>query len=112
MSIVALESATLIILLSFQTIERAFGLLRSRFKRISVLRQKSLHKMVRITMAAAVLHNICIMEDDNVQYYLRTADAIPPPRPQPFLQPTHNALNTNAGRYKRNLIMGDVVRNG
>ena len=59
--------------LSFQCIERSFGLLKARFKRLSVLRQKSMRKMIRVVMAACILHNVCIMEKDNITYFLQQA---------------------------------------
>ena len=46
-------------------IERAFGLLGLRFPRLLHLTAKNNTKRIRIVVAACVLHNWCIMEDDH-----------------------------------------------
>ena len=53
-----------------QNVERAFSLLKRRFRRLHLLNQKSHERAVIVVMAACILHNICIMEQDNVDYYL------------------------------------------
>ena len=58
----------------FQTIERAFSLLKRRFKRLRLLNQKSHEKAVQVVMAACILHNIAILEDDNVQFFLNSCE--------------------------------------
>ena len=45
-------------------IERAFGLLGLRFPRLLKLKVQSLEKRINCIVAACVLHNWCIMEDD------------------------------------------------
>ena len=45
-------------------IERAFGLLGLRFPRLSHLNARSNEKRIKCVVAACVLHNWCIMEDD------------------------------------------------
>ena len=45
-------------------IERAFGLLGLRFPRLLKLKVQSLEKRINCKVAACVLHNWCIMEDD------------------------------------------------
>ena len=45
-------------------IERAFGLLRLRFPRLMKLKVNTLEKCIKCIVAACVLHNWCIMEDD------------------------------------------------
>ena len=46
-------------------IERAFGLLGLRFPRITHLKCKSNTKRIKVVVAACVLHNWCLMEDDD-----------------------------------------------
>ena len=45
-------------------IERAFGLLGLRFPRLMKLKVNTLEKCIKCIVAACVLHNWCIMEDD------------------------------------------------
>ena len=45
-------------------IERAFGLLGLRFPRLLKLKVQSLEKRINCIVAACVLHNWCIMEND------------------------------------------------
>ena len=46
-------------------IERAFGLLGLRFPRITHLKCKSNNKRIKVVVATCVLHNWCLMEDDD-----------------------------------------------
>ena len=46
-------------------IERAIGLLSLRFPRLAFLKVKSDEKRVLCIMSACVLHNWCLMEDDD-----------------------------------------------
>ena len=49
-------------------IERAFGLLGLRFPRLMKLKVNSLEKRIQCIVAACVLHNWCIMEDDDKDF--------------------------------------------
>ena len=46
-------------------IERAFGLLGIRFPRLTHITSRTNDKRIKIVVAACVLHNWCIMEDDD-----------------------------------------------
>ena len=46
-------------------IEQAFGLLGLRFPRITHLKCKLNNKHIKIVVATCVLHNWCLMEDDD-----------------------------------------------
>ena len=46
-------------------IERAFGLLGLRFPWITHLKCKSNNKRIKVVVATCVLHNWCLMEDDD-----------------------------------------------
>ena len=48
-------------------------MLLQRFPRLVKLNQKTLAKKIKIVMVACALHNICILEKDNVDYYLARA---------------------------------------
>ena len=54
-----------------QTVERAFSLLKRRFRRVKLLNQKSHNKAVKVVMAACILHNICIKEQEDPDYYFQ-----------------------------------------
>ena len=53
-----------------QNIERSFALLLQRFPRIRLLNQKKLTKKIKAVMSSCILHNICILENDNIEYFL------------------------------------------
>ena len=44
-----------------------------RFPRLQLLNQKTTKKKIKVILAACGLHNICIMENDNVEFYIRKA---------------------------------------
>lgn len=48
-------------------IERAFGLLKGRFRRLNLIDAK-VKTAVEIIMCAAILHNICIMRKENIDF--------------------------------------------
>ena len=51
------------------TIERAFGLLKGRFRRLKYLDQENVETMTNTIAAACCLHNICIMQEDIDEYF-------------------------------------------
>ncbi|XP_060069389.1 putative nuclease HARBI1 [Ylistrum balloti] len=51
-------------------IERAFALLKSRFRRIHHIDSPKVSTVVDIIMASCVLHNICIKQNDNIDEFL------------------------------------------
>ena len=53
-----------------QSVERAFSLLKRRFHQLKILNQKSHERAVIVVMAACILHNISIFENDNIDYFL------------------------------------------
>ena len=52
-------------------IERAFGLLGIRFPRLTHINSRTNEKRINIVVAACVLHNWCIMEDDDDETMFR-----------------------------------------
>ena len=48
-------------------VEHTFGVLKSRFRRLTLVETKSVEGAVRLVTAVCVLHNICIMNDDAFQ---------------------------------------------
>lgn len=60
-----------------QTVERAFGHLKGRFRR---LRDVPLHNhkdICQLIMACCVLHNICVMNEDEIEEYIEEDDVDP-----------------------------------
>ena len=57
-------------------IERAFGLLGLRFPRLTYLRFRTNDKRIMSVVAACVLHNWCIMEDDEDDTMFRLAENV------------------------------------
>ena len=51
-------------------------MLMKRFPRLQLLNQKTTKKKIKVIMAACGLHNICIMENDNVKFYIRKASQV------------------------------------
>lgn len=53
-----------------QNVERSFALLLHRFPRLKLLTQRTLRKKIQVVLAACVLHNLCILEGDDIDGYL------------------------------------------
>jgi len=49
-------------------IEQAFGLLKCRFRRLKMLDMSLIDKASKVITVACILHNICIMNNDILQY--------------------------------------------
>lgn len=58
------------------TVERAFGLLKGRFVRLQNIDQRNIKTIVRTILAGCVLHNICIMNNDELEDQLQD-DQVP-----------------------------------
>jgi len=48
------------------TIERAFALLKGRWRRLKYLDMSNISQIPRVIMACCVLHNICLMSNDHI----------------------------------------------
>ena len=51
-------------------------MLMKRFPRLQLLNQKTTKKKIKVILAACGLCNICIMENDNVKFYIRKASQV------------------------------------
>ncbi len=85
-------------------IERAFGMLKKRFKRllqgVEIVDMKEIEKLV---MACCILHNKCVAAGDDEDFY-DDFIIIPPPQQPPGVQ-----INDEAeGRIKRTLITNNL----
>ena len=67
------------------TIERAFGLLKGRFSRLQHIDQRNIQTIVTTVLAACVLHNICILNNDDFEDVLfeDDGDVVPQCGPHP-----------------------------
>ena len=58
---------------SFQTVEKSFWIVTTSLSSDPCLESEKSEKKIKVAMAACILHNICIMENDNIDYFLRKA---------------------------------------
>lgn len=58
------------------TVERAFGLLKGRFTRLHHINQNEMKGIVQTVVTGCILHNICIINNDNFQELLNE-DPVP-----------------------------------
>ncbi|CAG2227928.1 unnamed protein product [Mytilus edulis] len=80
---------------------RAFALLKDRFSRLQFINTKSIELAVDIIVACCVLHNICIMQGDDIEDLLNEDDENDDGVQQP---PAPMVENEAEGIIKRNLI--------
>ena len=86
-------------------IERAFGMLKNRWRLLLKLNEQKLDNVVRSITAACVLHNICIINDDSGEEFL-DADIPNTVEPSPEV-----GFSSTDGEDIRNAIM-DYMANG
>ncbi|XP_071948714.1 uncharacterized protein [Antedon mediterranea] len=58
-------------------VERAFGLLKGRFVRLRYIDQRHIRTIVTTILSACVLHNICILNNDEFQEILEGEHVVP-----------------------------------
>ena len=82
------------------TIERVFGLLKGRFSRLQHIDQRNIQTIVTTVLAACVLHNICILNNDDFADVLfeDDGDVVPQCGPHPA---NFNANAKERGANKR-----------
>ena len=66
------------------TVERAFGLLKGRFTRLRYINQRNNATIVHTIVTACVLHNLCIIHQDDVETVLEAQ--VQPEQPFPNLR--------------------------
>ncbi|XP_061195126.1 putative nuclease HARBI1 [Saccostrea echinata] len=76
-------------------VERAFGILKGRFKRLKHIDQKNVSDIVRTILTACVLHNICILNHDEFEELVNEDNNVPQLLPF-FENYDQNALNDGA----------------
>ena len=90
-------------------IERAFALLKSRFRRLKYVDIDRLEDLPYIFLAACTLHNICTMSDNDVDDFLDTNDDVGADNDDSGLAESDATvdigdLSGNVGKRKRDLI--------
>lgn len=87
-------------------IERAFSLLKGRFRRLKYLDTNKVETAVEVVMACCVLHNICLLNHDEIGDFLEQGM-----QDYNEVQPNNFPCNDieAEGALKRNLIMEQLV---
>lgn len=82
------------------TIERSFGLLKGRFKRLQFLVTADVETALKIVVACCIFHNICILNSDSIEEFMEV-DNNRVQNPMLFVQ---RNVNQNVGVVKCALI--------
>lgn len=53
-----------------QVVERVFGHLKGRFRRLRKLSVRKLDRIVRLLISGCILHNLCILHHDDVEAFI------------------------------------------
>lgn len=80
-----------------QVIERAFGLLKGRFRRLKHINNRSVRSSCDTIQAACILHNLCIQNEDDIEEFLDQDDE----DGDQMLNPLNVAENDAEGTLKR-----------
>ena len=60
-----------------QVVERAFGHLKGRFRRLQDIPLHNSKEICQMILATCILHNLCIINDDEVSDYIDNTEANP-----------------------------------
>lgn len=85
-------------------IERAFGLLKGRFRRLKYLATAEIETALTIIMACCVIHNVCILQSDAVEEFLQQDNNVV------NNIPVHVPPIVNEGVVKRNTVATNLPR--
>ena len=85
-------------------IERAFGLLKGRFRRLKSLDMSNVERIPHVILACCVLHNICLAKNDLVEFETDIADI-------DICDRNAVANDRREGVNKRNVIADDLYAN-
>lgn len=90
-----------------QVIERAFALLKGRFRRLKYLDMNRDDMIASVILACCVLHNICLVtrpQENHADYIEEGLPHINLHRPRQIVG-HHDVLNQNDGDAKRNYLV-------
>jgi hypothetical protein len=82
-------------------IERAFALLKGRFRRLKYLDMSNIERIPQVIIACCVLHNICLVKNDLVEFELEIPDI-------DICDRNTIANDRREGLNKRNVIADDL----
>ncbi|CAG2223980.1 unnamed protein product [Mytilus edulis] len=74
-----------------QVIERSFGLLKGRFRRLKHINMIDIKEICNVVCTAVVFHNICISNGENLEEFMEEDDDLMPPINPLFDQQERNA---------------------
>lgn len=74
-----------------QVIERGFGLLKGRCRRLKHISMKNVEEICNVTVATCVLHNICILSGEELEEFMEADDDINQTNILPLQFPENNA---------------------
>jgi len=75
-----------------QSVERAFGHLKGRFRRLREIPLHSIRDICQLIYAACILHNFCILHDEDVEEYITVDDDLDLNNCQNIFQNGHNGI--------------------
>ena len=79
-------------------IERAFGLRKGRFHRLSYLSKNDIETSLDVIMTCCIFHNVCILQNDVIEDFLRRDND------QIFINQQKNQSTTAEGVVERDRI--------
>jgi len=85
-------------------IERSFGLLKGRFRRLQYLETLTVETAVYIATGCTVVHNVCLLNNDRIEDFLQNDQQID------NMQVMHLNENEAEGAIKRNIIARNLAR--
>ena len=85
-----------------QTVERAIGHLKGRFRRLKQVHLYNVRAISKVIHAGCILHNLCILADDEVDTYIEQDEDN---HPNDYLRMD---LNENAGTQLRNNLVAQL----
>ncbi|KAL3856953.1 hypothetical protein ACJMK2_011659 [Sinanodonta woodiana] len=74
------------------TIERAFGHLKGRFRRLREVPLHNAEEICKLIYAACILHNFCIVHEEDVEEYIQADENIHPNHDQNIFQNGHDGV--------------------
>ena len=74
-----------------QVIEKGFGRLKGRFRRLKHISMKNVEEICSVIFAACVLHNICILRREELEEFMEADDDIDQANILPLQFPENNA---------------------
>lgn len=88
-----------------QVVERSFGLLKGRWRRLRLIEAEDMERVVKIVYCCCILHNFCI----DLQDHLPEEEIIfDEDEDEQLINMEYNARDGNRGNDKRNLLVQQI----